>query len=154
MVSRHNDAQTALDFDRVTFDLEAATSRRDQGLAQASLTRKHLLELARLAAVRVARRCGELTYDDVFFELLNEGVDPTPLGNAAGCVFRGNEFKFTGRWEKSRRVSNHARVNRVWRLEEEECLPRLLPKKEAARASPAFSSEDWLNKTSNASHKP
>lgn len=123
-----NDAQGSLDF-----DLAEGERRKEAGIEQASLSRKDLLELARLAAVRVASRCGEATYDDVFFELLSEGIDPVRLGNAAGCVFRGKEFIFTGRWEKSRRVSNHARVNRVWRLRESQ--PQLVPKKDVAQAA-------------------
>ena len=108
--------QDSFDFDRVAFDLEKGELRKEQGIEQASYTRKELVELARLCAVRVAHRFGEVTYDDVFYEMVRQGLDPTALGNAAGGIFRGKEFIFTGRWEKSRRVSNHARVNRVWRL--------------------------------------
>jgi hypothetical protein len=108
--------QESFDFDRVAFDLEKGEQRKEWGIEQASLLRKELLELARRCAIRVAHRFGEVTYDDVFYEMIRRGLDPIALGNAAGSIFRGKEFIFTGRWEKSRRVSNHARVNRVWRL--------------------------------------
>jgi hypothetical protein len=113
--------QESFDFDRTTFDLEKGEKCKEEGLAQAALppSRKQLLELARLCAIRIANRFGEVTYDDVFYEMIRQGLDPTALGNAAGSIFRGNEFIFTGRWEKSRRVSNHARVNRVWRLNDD-----------------------------------
>jgi hypothetical protein len=85
-------------------------------VAEASLSRKQLLEIARLCAIRVARRAGSVTSDDVFYELLREGFDPTALGPAAGIVFREKCFVFTGEWRKSQRVSNHASDLRVWRL--------------------------------------
>lgn len=107
----HNYAQGSLNF-----DLNEGERRKEEGLALAALSRKQLLELARLCAVRIARERGVVSFDDVFFAMVEEGIDPLPLGNAAGCVFRGKQFVFTGHWEKSRRVSNHARVNRVWRL--------------------------------------
>jgi hypothetical protein len=110
--------QGSFDVDRTTFDLGKGEKRKEEGLALAAstLSRKQLLEMARLCAIRVVNRFGEVTYDDVFYEMIRQGLDPIALGNAAGSIFRGKEFIFTGRWEKSRRVSNHARVNRVWRL--------------------------------------
>ena len=38
---------------------------------------------------------------------------PELMGNAAGSLFRGNEFQFTGQWKRSERISNHARVIRM-----------------------------------------
>jgi hypothetical protein len=35
------------------------------------------------------------------------------LGNAAGSVFRGKEWRFTGRYIKSSRVSRHANENKL-----------------------------------------
>ena len=59
---------------------------------------------------------GTVTMDTVSLEMQARGLHPEMLGNAAGSVFRGKDWRFTGRWEKSARVSNHARVNRVWEL--------------------------------------
>ena len=109
-----------------TFDLEKSERRKESGMSLAPLPRKQLLELAREYAAKIARRQGWVTYDDVFFELLSQGVNPITLGNAAGCVFHDKEFIFTGRWEKSRRISNHARMNRVWMLREGKFIPRLV----------------------------
>jgi len=40
------------------------------------------------------------------------------LGNAAGSIFAGKRWKFTGDRVKSRRPSAHAREIKVWRLEQ------------------------------------
>ncbi|MGA7312643.1 MAG: hypothetical protein WBX22_01610 [Silvibacterium sp.] len=79
------------------------------------IARADLLDLARVYARNIARRLGEVTSDDVFAAMLRDGLDPSGLGPAAGAIFR-HDFIFTGEWRKSARVSNHARVNRVWRL--------------------------------------
>jgi hypothetical protein len=121
--------QGSFDFDRTTFDLTEGERRKEQGLAQAELTRKQLLEIARLFAIQIARRNGSVTSDDVFYEMLREGYDPTALGPAAGSVFRGKEWVFTGEWKKSQRLTNHASDLRVWRLKAE----FVLPKKDVAR---------------------
>jgi hypothetical protein len=111
--------QQSLDFDRVTFDSEEGEKRKEEGLAQAqlSLPRKQLLEMARLYAISIAVQRGFVTYDDVFIQMFRDGLNPADLGSAAGSVFRG-DFIFTGQWQKSARVSNHARVNRVWKLKD------------------------------------
>ena len=99
------------------FDVAEGRKQRDAGIAQASdmLSRRFLLELARDIATLHARKHGSVTYDDVYSEMSDKGFRPDLLGNAAGSVFRGKEWQFTGEWRQSERVSNHARVNRVWR---------------------------------------
>jgi hypothetical protein len=122
----HGAAQNSFDFDRATFDLAEGERRKEQGMALASapLSRKQLLEIARLVAVRIARQQGWVTSDDVFYALLREGFDPTALGPAAGCVFRDKCFVFTGEWRKSARVSNHASDLRVWKLNDDYIPPK------------------------------
>jgi hypothetical protein len=100
------------------FSLFVAEHFRDHGIARAASTREALLDEARAIAVRICKTRGEVTYDDVYLEMLERGLKPENIGNAAGSLFRGSQFRFTGRWSKSTRVSNHARVNRVWRLDE------------------------------------
>ena len=80
--------------------------RRGQDVAAAHNPR---FELACLAAQMMAQQFGEVTADDI-----SEAVEG--LGAATGAIFRGREWEFTGEWRKSKRVSNHARMNRVWRL--------------------------------------
>ena len=99
------------------FNLFEGEVQKDQGIARASWSRGMLLDEARLIAYDIARRLGEVTYDDVYREMLKRGLHPENMGNAAGSVFRDPTiFAFTGRWSKSARITNHARVNRVWTL--------------------------------------
>lgn len=98
------------------FDVTTGESRKKHGMGAAAARREVLLEKAKHIAIDIAKERGAVTYDDVFRRMLDHGLNPTELGNAAGSVFRGEEFVFTGEWRKSERVSNHARVNRVWTL--------------------------------------
>ena len=107
--------QQSFNFDRTTFDLAKGKQRKEEGIAQASLSRSDLLDLARNYAIYIAKQNGEVTSDDVFMAMLRDGLDPTGLGPAAGAVFR-TDFIFTGQWKKSQRVSNHASDLRVWKL--------------------------------------
>ena len=101
---------------KLQFDLAEGERRKEEGIALALTRRKTVLEAARRIALRVASQHGEVTSDDVVEKLRDEGFDPLELGNASGSVFRGKEFIFTGRWKKSRRVSNHASDLRIWTL--------------------------------------
>lgn len=123
--------QNSFDFDRVTFDHSVAEKQKQTGMEQASRNRKELLEIARLYALQIAQRQGNVTSDDVFAAMLLGGLDPTELGPAAGCVFRDKQFEFSGEWKKSQRVSNHARHSRVWRLKQDVVIAPL--KKDVAR---------------------
>ena len=98
-----------------SYDLAEAQRIRDEGMKQAAERRFLLLERAREFAVRYATITGTVTADDVARRMEQAGIDPTRLGNAWGSVFRVG-FVFTGEWVKSERVTNHARMNRVWRL--------------------------------------
>ena len=102
----------------INFDINEATVRKEEGLVTASLTRKDLLDVAKIIAARLAWKNGTVTYDDVFKEMRAQGYHPECMGNAAGSVFRGDQFVFTGEWRKSTRVTNHARVIRVWKMKE------------------------------------
>ena len=97
------------------FSLFAGEHLKDHGIDRASRSREALVQEARAIAIRIARTRGEVTYDDVYIEMLKRGLQPEHIGNAAGSIFRDPQiFSFTGRWAKSTRISNHARVNRVW----------------------------------------
>ncbi len=75
-----------------------------------------LLEEAREIARTIARRVGEVTADDVQMELQRRGYSIKALGNAAGSIFRGREWHWTGRLVKSARIHAHANMLRVWSL--------------------------------------
>ncbi len=102
----------------IDFDLAEGERQKEAGIAQASdlLSRRFLLDKAREIALWVCRNCGDVTADDVYREMEVRGYNPELLGNAAGAIFRGEEFIFTGKWLKSERVTNHARMNRVWTI--------------------------------------
>jgi hypothetical protein len=98
------------------FDLNEGNRLRVTGSILARDSRSELFAIARGLAVNLAREHGTVSYDDVYREMVASGMSPELMGNAAGSLFRGNEFQFTGQWKRSERISNHARVIRVWRL--------------------------------------
>ena len=99
------------------FNLFEGEVQKEQGITRAMWSRSDLLDEARRIAYDIARQRGEVTYDDVYREMLARGLHPEEMGNAAGSVFRDpTVFVFTGHWVKSARITNHARVNRVWTL--------------------------------------
>lgn len=102
------------------FDLPAGEEEKALGKARAALSRAKLLELGRDVAKRIARARATraCSADDVYQKLIDMGHDPAPLGPAAGSLFGKEDWIFRGEWVRSERVSNHARVIRVWRLKE------------------------------------
>ena len=98
------------------FDLSLGRAQREAGMRLASTHRGAVLHAARAIAVRVAQgradRC--VTADDVYRHL--GAGDKQRLGNAAGSLFRGGRWEFTGHWKHSRRITNHARDIKIWRL--------------------------------------
>ncbi len=98
------------------FDAVEADRLKEEGMARAvEWTNKELFELAHQIALNLAKRSGRVTADEVYEAMLIRGIDPKPLGNAWGSVFRKG-FTFTGEWRKSTRTTNHGRYVRVWRL--------------------------------------
>ena len=96
------------------FDIPEGLRRKESGMRQAADRDMTLLDYARRLAQIVAETYGTVTTDDVQLRLDEYGCGP--LGNAAGSLFRGPDWIFTGDWRTSDRISNHARMNRVWRL--------------------------------------
>ncbi len=105
----------------LTFNLAEGERQKDAGIEQASeaLSKARLVAVARQFAFDIAKSRGSVTADDVFQEMEKRSLYPELLGNAAGSIFRGKDFVFSGQWKKSARVSNHARMNRVWILNKE-----------------------------------
>lgn len=81
-----------------------------EGMELAASNRAELLEDAKAAAKQLAMECGE-----VHLDMVREKVDGD-LGPAAGSVFKGAEWEFTGRRIRSTLPSNHGRELKVWRL--------------------------------------
>ncbi len=108
------------------FSLPAGRTQRDAGMDRAAARRAPVLRKARSIAVTVALsrtdRCA--TADDVYRHLTI--AERRGLGNAAGSLFRGPRWTFTGRRTPSRRISNNAREIKIWKLQEEphaDCYP-------------------------------
>lgn len=98
------------------FNLPEGEGRREEGMALARHNRARTLHVARMIARYLGRKQHLVSADDVQRLMIQYGQGP--LGNAAGSLFRGDEWEFTGEWTKSSRVSNHAHQNRIWRYTE------------------------------------
>ncbi len=98
------------------FDLPMGIELANKGIALAADNKGELVTRGREIALRIAATRGEVTADDVQYELAKEGVSVKALGNAAGAIFRDRRFKFTGRMAKSTRIHAHGNLLRVWEL--------------------------------------
>ena len=98
-------------------DLALGQALKEAGLDRVSDSRKEALFLGRVYVRRAAlgRSDRTATADDAAAGFERAGLPADLLGNAAGALFRGKGWAFTGRWQKSERASNHAHQNRVWR---------------------------------------
>lgn len=86
-------------------------SLKAEGMKRAAENRRVWLALAQQRAKVLAMRGNTITIDDVFADNLK----PEYLGNAAGSVFKTDEWEFV-EWVPSKRPSNHGRPIRSWRL--------------------------------------
>jgi len=97
------------------FDFRAGQRLKKEGMAAAADHYSGNLETAREIARRIARSRGVVTADDVG-RILKKYWNIDSLGPAAGSIFKGSEWQWTGEFRKSSRVTNHGRLLRVWRL--------------------------------------
>ena len=102
---------------QVEFDFEKGRTEAKRGMDLSRKARKELLELAQGLARTIARRRPErtCTADDVQRELIALGHQPWALGNAAGSLFRGEEW-FCVDVVPSARVSRHSNKIGLWKL--------------------------------------
>jgi hypothetical protein len=100
---------------RTLFD--AIESQELKQAALAKLESADVLTMARTLARIHATRYGTVTAD-IVGRLMKERYDIATLGPAAGALFRGPEWEFTGQRVLSSRVSNHSREIKVWRLKQ------------------------------------
>lgn len=98
------------------FDLIKAETGKRKGMELAAEHRAHALMRARQIGLELGREYTNVHADMVMRRLIAEGIHPSQLGNAAGSIFKGLKWEFTGDWYKSRRISNHCRWIRIWRL--------------------------------------
>lgn len=98
------------------FDPAAGEAGKLDGMARAAGSRPSLLAFARGLAVGIAlsrpdRTC---TADDVQRALAERGVSLFALGNSAGALFVGGDWRWTGGRVKSERRHAHANEIKVW----------------------------------------
>ena len=84
-----------------------------EGMERAEDNAKSALELARELAVSLGIRNRFVNADDVG-RLLKKAHGIDTLGPAAGSLFKGSLWVFSGSFVKSKRVTNHSRLLRVW----------------------------------------
>ena len=107
-----DEAQAGL-FD--VFNAKESQQRKTDGMALAAINGRTALERARVIAVQIATRKGTVTADDVGRVMRRDhGIES--LGPAAGALFKGGGFEFTGQRVLSKRKKNNARELKVWRL--------------------------------------
>ncbi len=100
-----------------SFDAAASEQAKQDGMQAAAVPAAEVLEFARSIARELARRHNQgITADDVVYEMTKRGYDQHCLGNAAGSLFRGEEWRFTGERRKSARVHAHSNELKVWML--------------------------------------
>ena len=100
--------------ERSLFDAELGEKLKEEGMDLAAERRAAALEVARSLAFQIARHRVDITADDVYRVMPPHLAEA--LGPAAGRIFTGRMWRFTGRWVKSQRASNRSRFIRVWRL--------------------------------------
>jgi hypothetical protein len=131
MTLKHSDGQIglfpaetpyvpALQRSKTDFDpaLAEKWKREKMAAAAASPAHQELLNLLRpaLRAIALARspdRC--VTADDAQKWLVDRGYEAGALGNAAGSLFKGGEWKLIG-YRMSDRVSRHRNRVGIWQL--------------------------------------
>ena len=96
------------------FDGELSELLKRHGMGLAADNKEELLHLARAVARNIAHLHGYAHADMVGRVLRGYGI--RTLGPAAGSIFKGGDWEWTGDWVKSKRITNHSRMLRVWRL--------------------------------------
>jgi len=104
--------------DAPLFDWAEGQRRKREGQDQAADNKASLLQFVRDGLENIARGRHDrtVTADDAARYLVANGISDKALGSAAGSLFRGRQWEFTGQWAKSARVTNHGSDLRIWRL--------------------------------------
>lgn len=95
------------------FDMDESQKRKEEGMERAASKKPTSLEIIRVFCREFCKRNGIVTADDAGRYAEDCGI---ALGNAAGSLFKGGEFEFTGERIISVRKKNHGRELKVWRL--------------------------------------
>jgi hypothetical protein len=95
------------------YDLKSESTAKEQGIVQAVKGHTEVFIVARKLAVQLAKANGTVNADLVQDDLAKLGYASADLGNAAGALFRGKNWKYV-RTQKSARKGNHLRDIKVW----------------------------------------
>lgn len=99
------------------FSIELGEELKQRGMKKAADANPFLKPCrAAVRAAALGRTDRTATADDASRYLESIGHPADLLGNAAGSLFRGGEWEWTGRLQPSMRPSRHANQNRIWRL--------------------------------------
>lgn len=85
-----------------------------EGMRRAAESKESQLGYARYLAVDLARDNGGLCHADMVAAALEAEGRPS-LGNAAGSLFSGDQWTWTGEFVKSQRPHAHSNLLRLWR---------------------------------------
>jgi len=97
------------------FDSAEGERLKREGMQLAAKSRPDQLAAARKIAKYLCVRDGSTNADEVL-RLMAERYGIKTLGNAAGSLFTGGGFAWTGEFVKSERKHAHSNLLRVWRL--------------------------------------
>jgi hypothetical protein len=100
------------------FDVAESERRKEEGMALARLDKGKTLQVAKELAYIICRCNGTVTTDDIAYRMNSMGLHYSVLGNAAGSIFKGKQWEWTGQCTRSDRVLRHRGVIRVWRLKD------------------------------------
>jgi hypothetical protein len=94
--------------------VQTGTQLKYAGQNAAISKNSEVYRIAKNIAVELGRNWKQVNIDMVQGVLVSRGYKAADLGNAAGAIFRGKNWKDTGNTYLSRRESNHARRITVW----------------------------------------
>jgi hypothetical protein len=98
------------------FDYGRSQEAKKAGMDQVEGNAERWVDRARQEARAICKIQGEVC-SDMVRSAMEVSLDWFPHhSNAYGTVFRGGEWEWTGRWHTSTLVTNHGRVQRIWRL--------------------------------------
>lgn len=100
------------------FDSVASEAAKVAGMLQAADNKRSLLEFTRKGLIQIARARPDRTVsaDDAAKYLADNGISVHALGNAAGSLFKTDDFEPAGWFIKSERRHAHSNLLRVWRV--------------------------------------
>jgi hypothetical protein len=124
-------------FQQTHFSSVAGQWLKQNGMRSAAFNRREVLYHARTIAVMIGLEKPDriVHIDDVMAVLIELGIKPDRLGNAAGSVFTTGDWEPVG-WRASNRISAHRHKSQTWRLKDGrnlETIGELFPRDKPTR---------------------